>query len=122
MTQSRLDIVVYASTQNTQSEQIVAILAKEFSVELLAFGSDNLPESLVSIAPKALLVLLDDEHRASMLTACRDVKNNDETALIELIVLDRANSIQEKWKSTMRERVIWWFILVMTLSCSKNSV
>ena len=96
MTQSRLDIVVYASPKNAQSEQIAAILAKEFSVELLAFGSDNLPESLVSIAPKALLVLLDDEHRASMLTACRDVKNNDETALIELIVLDRANSIQEK--------------------------
>ena len=96
MTQSRLDIVVYASPKNAQSEHIVAILAKEFSVELLAFGSDNLPESLVSIAPKALLVLLDDEHRASMLTACRDVKNNEETALIELIVLDRANSIQEK--------------------------
>lgn len=99
MTQSCLDIIVFTFSKNAHSEQIAAVLANTFSVQLELLGGDNSAELATLLSrssPKAILVLLDDVNRAEMLNFCRSLRSDEEERLFELIALDRANSIQEK--------------------------
>lgn len=96
MTQPLIDVVVYTYDESAHAEQIVKILAQEFSVQLDFLSSKCFLANLQKRQPKAILVLIDDSNRSEILKFCSDLKSDENTVLIELIALDRANSIQEK--------------------------
>ena len=96
MTQPLIDVVVYTYDESAHAEQIVKILAQEFSVQLDFLSSKCVLANLQKRQPKAILVLIDDSNRSEILKFCSDLKSDENTVLIELIALDRANSIQEK--------------------------